>query len=309
MPETDAPTSPRTQIDFGSKIGVFWANDHWPTPEVQAIAREIEDLGFGSFFYPESGAKDSITLAAALLPATERLVVGTGIMNIFARHASIAEAGARTLAAVYPGRFVLGLGVSHAVGLQRRFGLEVPKPLAAMRDYLAEMADLPAFVEKEIGRPPRILAALGPKMIALSGEAADGAMPYLVTPEQTRTTREILGDDKWIITEHAVAFDGSESEINEAAGLHLDGYLRFPNYRNSWLRQGFTENDFVPGGSDRLKRALIGLGTLDAAVEAINRQLQAGADHVVVQVAGNGPTYDPRPSLRKLSQALGLQQA
>jgi probable F420-dependent oxidoreductase len=306
MPEASKSGPP---IDFPSSVGVFWANDHWPTTEVQAIAREIEDMGFGSFFYPESGAKDSVTLAAALLPATDRLVVGTGIINIFARHASIAEAGARTLSGVYPGRFVLGLGVSHSVGLERRFGMTVSKPLSAMRGYLEEMASLPEFVESATGRSPRLLAALGPKMIALSGESADGAMPYLVTPEQTSSTRAILGDDKWIVTEHAVAFEGSADDIDAAAGRHLDGYLRFPNYRNSWLRQGFTEDDLVPGGSDRLKRALIGIGTVDAAVGAVRSQLDAGADHVVVQVAGDGPLHDPRPSLRRLAEALELDRA
>jgi probable F420-dependent oxidoreductase len=299
-------TAPRAALAFPSRVGVFWANDHWPTSQVQSIAREIESLGFGSFFYPESGAKDSVTLAAALLPATQRLVIGTGIINIFARHASIAEAGARTLAEVYPERFVLGMGVSHAAGLERRFGLTVPKPLAAMREYLEEMAALPSFVEEAVGRPPRILAALGPKMTALAGELTDGAIPYLVTTEQTRTTRDILGPDKWVITEHAVSFAGTEDEWSSAASAHMDAYLRFPNYRNSWVRQGFTEEDLVPGGSERIKQALIGLGSVDAAVASIQGQLDAGADHVVVQVLGDGPTHDPRPSLRELSRALEL---
>lgn len=293
-------------VDFPAKVGIFWANDEWPTPEVQGIAREVEALGFGSFFYPESGLKDSVTLAATLLAATTRLVVGTGIINIYARHASIAEAGARTLAAVYPGRFVLGMGVSHAAGIQRRFGLTVTSPLGAMRDYLDEMAALPAVVESEVGRPTRILAALGPKMIALAAEKADGALPYLVTPEQTRHTRELLGPDKWVITEQAVAFAGSEEDWTARASEHMDYYLRFPNYRNSWLRQGFEEADLVPGGSDRIRRAMVGLGSVDAAVASIRAQLDAEADHVVVQVLGDKPKYDPRPSLVALAAALEL---
>ena len=299
----------RPPISFPAKVGVFLVNDHWPTPAVQRVAREIESLGFGSLFYPESGAKDSVTVAAVLLAATERIVIGTGIINIHARHASIAEAGARTLSAVYPHRFVLGMGVSHASGIQRRFGITIPSPLGAMRDYLAEMAALPAYVEAEVGRPTRILAALGPKMITLAAEAADGAMPYLVIPEQTRTTREIVGNDKWIVTEQAVAFEGSKDDCIRRASEHMDSYLRFPNYRNSWLRQEFGEEDLVPGGSQRIKQALIGLGSVDAAVKAIHAQLAAGADHVVVQVLGDGPMHDPRPSLIALSEALKLNRA
>jgi probable F420-dependent oxidoreductase len=294
-------------VAFPARVGVFWATDHWSAPETQSVARDIEALGFGSLFFPESGGKDSVTLAATLLAATERIVVGTGIINIYARHASIAEAGARTLAAAYPRRFVLGMGVSHATGIERRFGLRVRSPLTAMREYLEEMSALPAYVEPQVGRPARILAALGPKMIALAGEATDGAMPYLVTAEHTRTTRELLGADKLIVTEQAVAFEGSEADWSARAAEHLDYYLRFPNYRNSWLRQGFEEQDLVPGGSDRIKNALVGLGSVDAAAAAVRSQLEAGANQVVVQVLGDGPHHDPRPSLTALAAALELE--
>ena len=190
----------RPQIDFPSRIGVWWAAMSWPMPAAQDVAREIEALGYGSLFIPEVGLKDCLVESAALLNATEKLVIGTGIANIHARLPMAAEGGGRSLTALYPGRFVLGLGVSHGPLVENMFGLSYDKPLATMRTYLERMAALPDFIEGGV-RPTRLLAALGPKMIELSGTMADGAHPYLVTPEQTATTREILGPDKWVVSE------------------------------------------------------------------------------------------------------------
>jgi probable F420-dependent oxidoreductase len=217
----------------------------------------------------------------------------------------MAESGARMLTALYPGRFVLGLGVSHAPHVEGTLGGAYRKPLAMMRTYLDAMDSVPAELEPG-ARPTRLLAALGPKMIALSGERADGAHPYLVLPEQTRTTRAILGADRWIVTEQAIAIGGSADDQLRRAHTHLDLYSRLDNYRNSWLRQGFDETDLVIGGSDRLARALVGIGTAEEAATSVTAHLDAGADHVVVQVAVDAPTDDPLPNLRALAAALDL---
>ncbi|MCV7192611.1 LLM class F420-dependent oxidoreductase [Mycolicibacterium brumae] len=298
--------STRARIDFPSRVGVWWSGDTWAMPAAQQVARDIEEMGYGSLFLPETVAKECLTQSAAYLSATERLVIGTGIANIHVRLPSAAEAGARTLTALHPGRFVLGLGVSHGPLVERGMGGVYTKPLTTMRDYLDRMAAVPEAIEPGVGRPPRLLAALGPKMIELSGAHADGAHPYLVTPEHTRFTRDILGPDKWIVSEQAVSLDPDEAARMAAAHGHLEFYSGLPNYRNSWLRQGFEESDLVRGGSDRLARALVGMGGVERAAAALVAHLDAGADHVVVQVVDGGMGADPRPALRELAGALGL---
>jgi len=305
----------RARIDFPSRIGVWWASEDWPMRAAQEVAQEIEELGFGSLFLPEIGCKDALVESAAFLAATRKLVVGTGIANIHVRLPETAEGGGRTLTALYPGRFVYGLGVSHGPMVQHRFGLTYDKPLATMRSYLERMAALPEAIEPGSGRPTRLLAALGPKMIELSGTAADGAHPYLTTPEHTAVARGILGPDKWLVPEQAVVFgpdaggaDGSgDDERLRRAHLYLQIYSGLPNYRNSWARLGFDESDFVPGGSERLARAVVGMGSADAVAQSVTAHLDAGADHVVVQVLGDGsPMWDPRPALRELASVLNL---
>ncbi|WP_237341353.1 F420-dependent oxidoreductase [Williamsia soli] len=143
-------------------------------------------------------------------------------------------------------------------------------------------------------------------MIELSGELADGAHPYLVLPEHTRRTRAVLGDEPWIVTEQAVAIGGSAEEQLHRGHTHLNTYSRMDNYRKSWLRQGFDETDFEGGGSERLVRALVGMGSADDAAASVTAHLDAGADHVVVQVAVDSPTDDPLPDLRALAAALRL---
>ncbi len=199
---------------------------------------------------------------------------------------------------------MLGLGVSHAPLVERGRGGTYAKPLATMRDYLQRMDAVAAEVEPD-ARPTRVIAALGPKMIELSGTNADGAHPYLVLPEQTRTTREALGPDKWVISEQAVALGDEETALRRAHA-HLEIYSGLPNYRNSWLRQGFEESDLVRGGSERLKRALVGMGSAEQAAASITAHLDAGADHVLVQPLGDSPFDDPRETLRELAKVLGL---
>ncbi|MDI2032082.1 LLM class F420-dependent oxidoreductase [Saccharopolyspora sp. TS4A08] len=293
------------QIDFQSRVGVWWTSDAWAIQDVQVRAKELERLGYGSLFYGEAFGKESLTQAGALLGATERLVVGTGIANIHARDAKAAEAGGRTLSALHPGRFVLGLGVSHAPLVEGNAGTYT-KPLATMRDYLQRMDELSAKVEPGAPRPTRLLAALGPKMIELSGTAADGAHPYLITPEQTATTRELLGPDKWVVSEQAVALTTDREVGLRRAHQHLHMYSQLPNYRNSWLRQGFDESDLVVGGSDELAEHLVAIGDAESIAAHVRRHLDAGANHVVIQVLGDGPADDPLPALRELAPALDL---
>jgi probable F420-dependent oxidoreductase len=292
-------------VEFPSRVGVWLNLEPWPIRDAQDIARDIEALGFGSLFIPEGGGKDALVESAAFLAATDRLVVGTGIANIHFRLPTPAEAGARTLAALHPGRFVLGLGVSHAPFVNEVMKGAYSRPLATMRTYLERMNSVPAEIE-EGARSARLLAALGPKMIELSGELADGALPYLVTADHTAATCAILGPSKWIISEQAVAIGGDAEDQLRRAHAHVGGYMPLENYRNSWLRQGFDESDLVPGGSDRLARALVGMGSADQAAASVTAHLDAGADHVLVQIVGDESSPDPRLALRELAAALQL---
>jgi probable F420-dependent oxidoreductase len=174
-----------------------------------------------------------------------------------------------------------------------------------MRSYLDRMNSVPDALEAG-SRPTRLLAALGPKMIELAGELTDGALPYLVLPEQTRRTRAMLGDNPWIVTEQAIAIGGSAEDQLHRAHTHLNSYSKVENYRKSWLRQGFDDTDLTDGASDRLVRALVGMGSAEDAAASVTAHLDAGADHVVVQVAVDARTDDPLPDLRALATALDL---
>ncbi|RHW26358.1 TIGR03620 family F420-dependent LLM class oxidoreductase [Nocardioides immobilis] len=279
--------------------------DFISTPAACQLARDVEALGFGSIFLPEGAGKESFSQAAAMLSATDRIVVGTAIANIHIRDAVAAEAAARALHAMYPDRFVLGLGVSHPQQVEGRLSLNYGKPLSAMRSYLERMDAVPSFIDEEAGRPPRLLAALGPKMIELSGRVADGAIPYLVLPEQTAHTREIVGPDALVVSEVGVTLGDDAATNLRRSHAHLSVYDGLENYRASWRRQGFDDTDFVPGGSDRLAEALVGLGP-DGAKAALDAHLDAGADHVIAQVLGDELASDPRPGLERLAAVLGL---
>ncbi|KEI45864.1 LLM class F420-dependent oxidoreductase [Saccharopolyspora rectivirgula] len=288
---------------FPAAAGVWWTSDEVPITEVQRAAEELEQLGYGSLWFGEAMGKEALTQAGALLAATRNLRVGTGIANIHARDAIAAESGSRTLSALHPGRFLLGLGVSHAPLVQHRSG-NYRKPLATMREYLSRMDQVPETVEPGAARPPRLLAALGPKMLELSRDSADGAHTYLVTPEHTARAREVLGPDKLLVVEQGVVLTTDEQTALHRAHTHLDMYTGLPNYRNNWLRLGFHEDDLVRGGSERLARALVAWGKPEDIAARVREQLDAGADHVVVQALGDERSTDPLPALRELAPAL-----
>ena len=180
---------------------------------------------------------------------------------------------------------MLGLGVSHAPLVERMRGHAYGRPLAAMREYLDAIDAAPYAAAGGQTPPPRVLAALGPRMLELARDRAQGAHPYLVTPEHTAQAREVLGDGPLLAVEQAVVLTDDEDDWRRRAHAHLEIYTGLPNYRASWVRQGFTEEDFPRGGSERLKAAMVARGR-DAAVERVQAHLAAGATHVCVQVLG-----------------------
>jgi probable F420-dependent oxidoreductase len=263
-------------------------------------AEEIESLGYAALWYPEAWGREALTNAGLLLSSTSTLVVASGIANIYGRDAVTASNGAKTLGAAYDERFVLGLGVSHVPLVEGLRGHEYTTPLAAMREYLLAMDKAPMFADEGSTRVPRVLAALGPKMLELSAELADGALPYLVTPEHTAQARVSVGD-QFLAVEQAVVLGQSQEEYLRRAHDHLEIYTGLPNYRASWRRLGFTDEDFVRGGSDRLCQALVVHGDEDAVLRRVNEHRDVGADHVCLQVLGADIATPPLDEWRRLA--------
>jgi probable F420-dependent oxidoreductase len=271
---------------------------------VQRAAGELEKLGFGAIWFGEAAGREALTHAGLLLSATHRIVVATGIANIYARDPVTMAAGQKTLAEAYPDRFVLGLGVSHVPLVEQLRGHRYEKPVARMRAYLDAMDRVPYRSVAPSSKPARVLAALGPKMLELAAQQADGAHPYNVNPEHTARARKILGAGRYLCPEQAVVLETDAAKARKIGRDFLDLYLKLPNYTNNLLWLGFDEKDFQDGGSDRLIDAIIARGDLNAIRDRIREHHSAGADHVCVQVLTADPHALPLPEWRKLASAL-----
>lgn len=292
------------RLVLGGEVGL-WSSDLNSLSALQAkeAVAEIEELGYAALWFGETLGREAFTNASMFLSATSRLVVATGIANIFVRDASATNAAAKTLAEAYPDRFVLGLGVSHRPMVERR-GHDYHSPLSTMRSYLKGMRDAQFMAAQPEHDPPWLLAALGPKMLELSRDLADGAHPYLVTPRHTVEARNILGDGPLLAVEQAVASTTDREEALWLARSHLSRYMRLPNYRNSWLRQGFEEKDLSGGGSERLAEELVAWGSESDIRERVHEHLSAGADQVCIQVLTDSPADGLRERWRSLAPAL-----
>jgi probable F420-dependent oxidoreductase len=257
--------------------------------ERKAVA-EIERLGYPTLWLSET-LKEAFAHAGLALAATERLVVATGIANIWMRRPQAMASGARVLADAYPGRFVLGLGVSHP-----RFVPEYRRPLAVMREYLDEL-DIAGN-----GPAERMLAALRPKMLELAAARSGGAVLYLGPVEHTAFARQQLGPDPVLAPELAIVLETDPAKARHVARDYLRIYLELPNYLNNLRTLGYTDADFADGGSDRLVDALVGWGDVDAVVERVRAHHDAGADHIAIQPlsadgAGGGVALDTLTTL------------
>jgi probable F420-dependent oxidoreductase len=273
------------------RVGV-WSRGLRYNPDRAAAAdavAELEALGYGAAWLPDTGG-DVLGDVCAVLDATSSIAVATGILNVWMHGAEDVARGAAKLHRSYPGRFVLGLGASHGPVVGERYG----RPLSTMVAYLdaLDAADPP------LGPERRILAALGPKMLELSRDRAGGAHPYLVTPEHTRRAREILGPDRVLAVEQSVDLDGGL----DAARAFVVDYLQLPNYVANLRRLGYGEEE-LKGGSDRLARDLVAFGDEEAIAARAREHLEAGADHVCIQVIGMGDAL-ARDHWRRLAPAL-----
>ena len=265
-------------------IGV-WQFTAKATPE---LAAEAERLGYGTVWIggsPEGGLEQAETL----LDATERITVATGIVNIWKDDAATVGASYHRLEGRHPGRFVLGVGVGHREAISG-----YRNPYEKIVEYLDQLDDAGVPTDR------RILAALGPRVLELSAARCAGAHPYLTTPEHTAVARKILGPDPMIAPEHKVVLDTDPERARILGRKALKRYLGLINYRQNWLRFGFSEDDLAGEGSDRFIDAMVLSGDIETIAAGLRAHLEAGADHICIQVLGD----DLGPAYRDLAEAL-----
>jgi probable F420-dependent oxidoreductase len=267
----------------------FWGTSALSADLQREAARRLERAGYRAAWTNEAvGGKDALVQLAVLLGATERMVFGTGIANIWARSPQTAHGAAALLAQAFPGRFVLGLGVGYpqqAASVGREFG----SPLTTMRDYLDQMAAPTQLPAPDVAYP-KIIGANSPKMLALAGAAADGAMPAMVPPELTGQARQLLGPDKLLVVGLAVVADADPDRAKAAARQRVAGRLGMPGtYAATMARLGYSERE-IAEVSDRLVDAIVGHGDAAAIAAKVREHLAAGADHVVIMSTGTDVT-------------------
>ena len=261
------------------KLGVWYAADKLTPSEWIRFSHRAETLGYGTLWYSESRGFESMALGSFLLSNTRDICIGSSIANIYARDAYASRQGMKTLSDISGDRFILGLGVSHVPLVEGVRGHTYTKPLSTMRHYLNNMhsgAD-------NSDRWPVVLAALGPRMLALSAELTRGAVPYNVTPEHTARAKDILGPDKWLAVEQKICLETPIRDARALARAELERYLGLPNYRRCWMSLGFDEKDLTDGGSDRFLDAMVVSGSVQAIQRRLDEHFDAGATHVCIQ--------------------------
>jgi probable F420-dependent oxidoreductase len=272
-----------------------------PAPEFRRAVAEIEAMGFGTIWIGEAIGREPMAASALILSATQRVTVATGIANMYVRDATAMMNGARTLAEAWPNRFVLGIGVSHVPLVSER-GHQYDKPVTTMRSYLDAMEHA-AFRLKSAPTPPVVLAALGPKMLELARERTAGAHPYFVPVEHTKEARRILGSDRVLAPEAAVVFARDRESARTAGNRYMNTYLNLENYRRNLERLGWGAEDLTAPGSDRIFDAVVAWGDEQTIARKLKGHVDAGADHVAVQVLSK-PDVAPLDDLRRLAPLL-----
>jgi probable F420-dependent oxidoreductase len=287
------------------KVGVWsFALQRMPAADAGAAVRAFEDAGYPSVWFPESvGSKEVFAHSALLLGASTKAVIAPGIASIYARDPMAMAGGAKALAEAYPGRYVLGIGVSHAPSVQTRGG-SYGKPIETMTAYLDAM-DAASYAGPEPGEPvPLVLAALGPKMLELAASRADGAHPYFVPVEHTPIARAAIGNECCLAVEMTAVLSTDPATARRIGRGFARHYLALPNYANNLRRLGWADEDIVSDGSDRMIDAVVAWGDVDAIVARAKAHLDAGADHVCVQLRADSSADPVVEGFRELASGL-----
>jgi probable F420-dependent oxidoreductase len=271
-------------------LGRFASFGRGVTPEQ---AKEIEALGYGAVWVGGSPPAE-LEWVEPILEMTSTLQLATGIVNVWTADAGPVAESFHRIDKAYPGRFLLGIGIGHPE-MQQQYR----KPIDVLTEYLDKLD------EYGVPKNRRVVAALGPKVLKLSAERSAGAHPYLTTPEHTAQARELLGPEAFIAPEHKVVLTTDAEEARAVGRKTLDVYLGLANYLNNFKRLGFSDEDVAKPGSDRLVDAVVAYGTPDAIAARLKQHLDAGADHVPVQVLTSPDKLVP--ALAELAGPLGLQ--
>jgi probable F420-dependent oxidoreductase len=267
----------------------------------EAIA-EVEEMGYCAVWVPEAVLREPFASTALLLSATKKIVLATGIASLHARTAQTMNAGWKTVTEAFPDRFVLGIGVSHAPMVTGVHKGAYDKPYSTMVEYLDAMDSGLYFSPAPSTTPRRVLAALGPKMLKLAAERANGAHPYFTPAEHTAFARSTMGKEAFLAPEVAVVLETDATKARAIARGFMKTYTGLPNYANNLKRFGF-EHDEIVGQEDRLVDAIVGWGTTDTVVARIKEHFDAGADHVCIQVLTDATGTLPMRQWRELAQA------
>jgi len=280
------------------KLGVFYFLEAMTAQQIPAFATRLETLGYSALWFPEALGREALSSASLLLSSTSKLIVATGIANVYARDAMTMAAGRNTLAEQSGGRFILGIGVSHAPMVEGLRGHDASKPLTFMSRYLDAMS-MAVYVAPMPTEPaPVVIGALHPKMLRLAAEKTQGVHPYLAPPELTALARTTVGPSAWVCTEQKVVLEKDPAKARAAGRRGIAMYLDMPNYRRSLARFGITDDDFENGGSDRLVDATVAWGDEKAIAARIKAHHDAGANHVCIQPIN--PDGTPEPDWRVL---------
>ena len=262
------------------RLGAWYGTDKLTGPaRIKEFVTTVERLGYDTLWYPESRGNESFAVAGFMLSCTSKLKIGSSIASIYARDAFTSRRGMITLNALYGYRFILGLGVSHVPMVEGIRGHTYEKPIPAMRRYLN------GICQGEPGADsfPLAVAALGPLMLKLSGELTRGALPYNTTPKHTAEAAKILGPHKWCAIEQKVTLETDPVKARALGRKELSRYMVLDNYRNNWLRIGFTEADLSNGGSDAFIDAMVLWGDAAKVKAGLRAHFSAGATHVAIQ--------------------------
>lgn len=275
-----------------------------PMAAAREAASELEALGFRTVWVPEAVGREPFANAAMLLSGTSGLNIATGIASIHARTAMTMQAGWKALSEAFPGRFLLGLGVSHQPMVEGVHKQAYDKPYSTMVEYLDAMDRGMYFAAPPTVAPARVLAALGPKMLRLAAERGLGAHPYFVPVQHTEYARQMMGPDALLAPEQMAVFESDPAKAREIARRAMSTYLGLPNYTNNLRRLGWGDDDLLNGGSDKLVDAIVVWGTLDTIIDRVRAHLVAGADHVCVQVLPAEQGALPMVEWRELASAI-----
>jgi len=290
--------------DLG-RVGLWtFAFEGQPAGAVREAAAELEELGYGALWFGEGLGRDSVSQSWLLLSATRRIVVAAGIANVAYRDPITMAAAERALGDAFPGRYVLGLGGQRVDAVAGVFdGYPMPpvgRPLAMMRGYLDSMDAVPNHGPAPDPAPPRVLAALGPKMLELAAERTWGAHPYFVPVAHTGQARKIMGPDAFLGVEQAVVLDTDLDRAREVATAHVAGYVEGAPHQAASVRRLGYEDGVTPGLVDDL----VAHGDIEVIHDRVRQHLEAGADHVCLQVLTADPARLPMREWRELAPAV-----